>query len=130
MRMPFLLPRLKTVARSKIMWSVIAAGYFFGVWLSAYKVEIASMDKNPEAERQKCPHPSEFRLLQKEKKPNPWLLESTKELKFSSRVLNNPTCFGAYLKDISEYKYYPYEIEIYDEDHGVAIFHIHKNEVK
>lgn len=123
-------PRLQVIAQSKITWSIIAAAYLFGVWFSAYKIETASMDKNSEAERQKCPHPSNFRLLQREKKPNPWLLESTKEMKFSARVLNNPTCFGAYLKDISEYKYYAYEIEIYDEDRNVTIFRIHKNEVK
>lgn len=52
--------------------------------------------------------------MERERKPNPWMLESTEEIVPSQRILNSPTCFGAYLKDLSIYKYYAFNVIIYD----------------
>jgi len=122
--------RLKTVIRSRITWGVVFVVYLFGVWLSAYKIEVTSMSKSPESEKQGCPHINEYRLMEREKKPNPWLLESTEEVVLSQRILNNPTCLGAYLKDLSIYKYYSVVVIIYDESQGVSIFRIKKPRIQ
>lgn len=117
--------RLKTVIRSRITWSVVFVVYLFGVWLSAYKIEVTSMDKWPESKRLGCPHGKEYMLMERVKKPNPWMLESTKGIVFSQEVLNNPTCLGAYLKDISTYMF-PYNVIIYNEKLDVVLFRIQK----
>ena len=104
--------------------------YLCGVWLTAYKIETTSMDKNVEADLQNCPHPSKFRISNKEHKPNPWLLQSVHEVVFSSRLLDHPVCLGSYLKNFSEYKYYDYRIRIYDEIKDLTIFEINKNSSK
>lgn len=121
-----LIGRLKALIRSRITWSVVIVVYLFGVWLSAYKIEVTSMDKSPESERLGCPHIKEYRLMEQERKPNPWVLESTEEIVLSQRMLNNPTCLGAYLKDLSIYKYYSFNLIVYDEKQDVVIFRIQK----
>lgn len=85
------------------------------------------MDKWPESEKQGCPHRKEFRFMDREIKPNPWMLESTSEYVYSQELLNNPTCLGAYLKDMSSYKF-PYRIIIFDEKQGVELFRIQKTQ--
>lgn len=87
------------------------------------------MDKWPESKRQGCPHRKEYRLMERERKPNPWMLESTEEYVFSQEVLNNPPCLGAYLKDISTYKF-PYNIIIFDKNQDVVLFHIQKSRIQ
>lgn len=119
--------RLKAVIRSKITWSVVFVVYLFGVWLSAYRIEVTSMDKWPESKRLGCPHGKEYMLLERVNRPNPWMLESTDEYVFSQELLNNPTCLGAYLKDMSTYKF-PYRVIIYDEKQGVELFRIQKTQ--
>lgn len=120
---------LKKTIRSKLTWGIVLAAYLLGVWLSTYMIEVTSMDKWPVSEKQGCPHGKEYRLMNRERKPNPWILESTKEIIFNSTVLDNPICLGAYLKDISTYKF-PYNIAIYDEKKDVVLFYIHKSRIQ
>lgn len=104
----------------------VFAIYLFAVWVSAYKNEIASMDKWPTSQEMGCPHRKEYSIPERVKKPNPWFLESTNEYVFNQELLNNPSCFGAYLKDIATYRF-PYEIIIYDENQGFELFRIQKS---
>ena len=93
--------RLKAVIRSRVTWSVVFVVYFFGVWLSAYKIEVTSWDKNPEAKKLGCVDISKYAIKDRNKKPNPWLLETVTDSYFSKTILDNAPCLGAYLKDIS-----------------------------
>lgn len=88
------------------------------------------MDKSPESERQGCPHIKEYRLMERERKPNPWMLGSTEEIVLSQRMLNNPMCLGAYLKDLSIYKSYSFNVIIYDEKQNVVLFRIQKPRIQ
>ncbi|MDD5366145.1 MAG: hypothetical protein PHR30_12460 [Gallionellaceae bacterium] len=113
------------IIRSKIAWCVFLFVYLFAVWLSAYMIETASMGEWKISKNMGCPHGKEFRIFELEKKPNPWIFESTNEIVFSYDVLNNPTCFVAYLKDISSYKY-PCNITILDKDRNNITFSVVK----
>ncbi|MBZ0255238.1 hypothetical protein K8I31_04205 [bacterium] len=121
-----LIGRLKALIRSRITWSVVFVVYLFGVWLSAYKIEATSWSEWPETKKLGCVDISKYAIKDRKKKPNPWLLKTVTDSYFSKTILDNAPCLGAYLKDISIYKYYSANLIIYDEEQDVVLFRIQK----
>ena len=115
----------KTISRLTY-WAVGSAlCYIAGVWFCAYSIETTSMSSNIEADRLGCPRPYVYRVLDRERKPNPWLWQSKDEIVFRASVLQPPACFGAYLMDISKYKYGCHVI-VFDVEKDAVIFVIEK----
>lgn len=122
--------RLKAIIRSRIAWGVVLVVYLFGVWLSAYKIEVTSWSEWTEAMKLGCEDISKYAIKDRKKRPNPWLLETVTDSYFRKTILDNAPCLGAYLKDISAYKYYSADLIIYDEEQDVVLFHIQKPRIQ